>query len=69
MRLLVAAGAQDDVAPPDVGTKLLEACIASGATARPLHKYEGAHEVTMETVGEVSQLLSGLLDGGAVAVD
>ena len=61
VKLLVAAGSSDPIAPVATATKLYDACGAAGASALPMHTFDGEHEVTLDTVHKVGQLLNSLL--------
>jgi predicted esterase len=68
IKLLVAAGSSDPIAPIATANVLMDACVSAGAEARPLHTFDGEHEVTLETVHKVGELLSSLMDE-AVAIN
>ena len=69
VKLLVAAGTRDPVAPLATAQRLLEACTAAGADAAPLVTFEGEHEVTMDAVHAVGEMLKGLRDEAAAVVE
>ena len=61
--LLVAAGTNDEVAPVETAKKLLAACEAAGAKAKPLLVYDGEHEVTPDVAKALGTLLDDLVEG------
>ena len=68
VRLLVAAGTADEIAPMDMGEKVLEACTHADALADPMIKYDGAHEVTKDVADAVGTFIDSLAEG-ALPVD
>ena len=67
VKLLVAAGMHDGIAPITTAKALYDACAAAGATPLPMHTYDGVHEVTLCTVHKMGDLLGEQLEE-AVAV-
>ena len=63
VRLLVAAGTADEIAPTATGEKLLAACAQADALAAPMVKYDGAHEVTKDVADAVSAFVGSLAEG------
>ena len=60
VRVFVAAGDEDEVAPVAMGEALLSACEKAGASCEPLHKYSGDHEVTLEVADAVKAVIDEL---------
>ena len=60
VRVFVAAGDEDEVAPVAMGEALLSACEKAGASCEPLHKYSGDHEVTLEVADAVKEVIDEL---------